>query len=155
MKNFQSVPDPWQKLLSDCWPTKVGAAWLGACAGFLFPNSAGQAAAIAALGLVVLDTLTGTVAARLTGEAISSAKFGRAVIKVFSYFAAILAVAIGFRALPGLSNVYEPAASSVTSLIVLTELISIFENLKRMGFPLPSWVCNLLTSKQNEISKGS
>lgn len=129
MLNFQRLPDYYVRVFIDDWPIKASAAWAGALVSVLFPSSAGQASALIVLGLVALDTVTGMVASRARGEAISSSKLGQAVSKIFSYFAAILAVAMAFHALPGMQSIYESAVSSVTSLMVLTELISVFENL--------------------------
>ena len=102
MKELGALPDYWTRVLSESWPVKAGVACGAALAAIVFPNAAARTAGLAVVALVLLDTATGTMAARVTGDSISSAKFGRAMVKLFGYATAILAVALGFQALPGL-----------------------------------------------------
>ena len=38
--------------------------------------------------------------------------------------------------------------------MVLTEVLSVCENLKRMGFPLPEWILRQLEERKERFSKG-
>lgn len=83
-------------------------------------------AAIACLVLVFVDLITGVIAASRRGEAITSAKLKTTVIKLFIYEMAIL---MAFLAQQYLTGTVLPVCNLTTSVIGLTEMKSVLENL--------------------------
>lgn len=154
MKDIQTaVPTYLVRLFAEASYVKSAIAIFTGAVAYVFPGESARSAAMAAVLLIVIDTMTGMVAARVNGEAISSAKFGRALVKVFSYSVAVISSALCFRALPGLSSLSDAATTAIVSLVVVTETISIFENIKRMGYNLPNWISSLLEHKRDSIDQ--
>ena len=84
-----------------------------------------QAVLATTLALIAVDLISGVVAAAKRGEKITSAGFRRSISKLIVYEVALM---IGFVAetymLP-----FLPVTKMISSLISLTELKSIFENM--------------------------
>ena len=85
-----------------------------------------KAALIVALSLIVVDLITGVLAARKRGEPITSSGIKRTVGKVLLYE---LAIALAFLCQQYLTGDIFPASKLVTALVGMTELKSILENL--------------------------
>lgn len=85
-----------------------------------------KAAAIATLALVFADLITGVVAAYRRGEPITSSGLKTTVIKLFVYEAAIM---LAFLAQTYLTGTILPVCNLATSVIGLTEMKSVLENL--------------------------
>jgi phage-related holin len=115
------------------WVVAAGAAFLG----YMLPTEAQQSAFWGAIHLVAVDTVTGYLAARHEGQPPRSSKFGRILSKLTAY-CALLSVAVTVsRHVPGASAVQGASVTGVLTLVILTEALSILENVKRMGFSLP------------------
>lgn len=76
-----------------------------------------------AIGLVVLDTVTGIIAARKRKEKINSRGFGRLISKIVVYMAAIIGCR-GVEVVLYVPNVTFLAVGAIS----LTELMSVLEN---------------------------
>lgn len=85
-----------------------------------------KSAVIAVIVLTVADLITGIIAARKRGEQITSAGFARTIVKIAVYQVATLCA---FLAQKYLVLDVMPICTLVTSLIGLTELKSVLENL--------------------------
>lgn len=85
-----------------------------------------KAAAIAAIVLVIADLITGVIAAHKRGEPITSSGLKVTVIKLFVYEAAIL---LAFLAQTYLTGTILPVCNLATTVIGLTEMKSVLENL--------------------------
>lgn len=85
-----------------------------------------KAAVVAVMVLTAVDLITGLVAAKKRGEKITSSGLKRTVIKTFIYQIATLCA---FLAQKYLVLDIMPVCTLVTSLIGITELKSILENL--------------------------
>jgi phage-related holin len=135
--------------------TNPGWKWLVVMFTFLtayiFPTVESITSAQAAMFLVGLDTITGIAAARARGEALQSAKFSRVLLKVFGYSVVWLTIALVFKNVGGFLSLYPYAINGTTTLIVVTEGLSVFENLKIMGVPLPEWLMKVLHSKEESM----
>lgn len=94
--------------------------------------------------LVTLDTLTGVLAARLSGIKITSAKFGRLLVKILAYCSVLIVVAVVGKSIVGLNQWQEPTCTAVITAMILTEGISILENVNLMGFRGFGWISKLL-----------
>lgn len=83
-------------------------------------------AVIAVMVLTIIDLISGVIAAKRRGEPITSAGFSRTVGKIAVYQIAVLTA---FLAQKYLVLDIMPVCNLVTSLIGLTELKSVLENL--------------------------
>jgi len=91
-------------------------------------------AMLALLFLIVFDSLTGVLAAKKEGDKIRSAKLVRTAVKISIYFILITSARIAEYSVPaGISYIDE----IVLAFLTLTELISVMENVGRMGFAIP------------------
>ena len=82
--------------------------------------------------LVVIDLITG-VAKSMKNEHPSSRGFFRSAIKLCVYFMMILTAKLVDKHLP-----YPFASSIMNSFLVVTEGISILENIYLLGYPVPT-----------------
>lgn len=142
------------KLFADVAEVKFPIALLGGAVAYFLPTEAQQGAAIGAAHLIALDTLTGVVAARMTGKAITSAKLGRALVKLLAYSSVLSVVAICVKHIPGAGIAQAPTVTGVLSLILATEGISVLENVRAMGISLPfgleGWLAGRIPQKEQE-----
>lgn len=142
--------EAWQalgKLFLDAPFAKYVAGVTGAAWGWLFPDQGVRDAALAAGLLILLDTLTGLWAAIVTGKAIRSAKFGRALSKVLGYGSVVAVCAVVTRHVPGASGWQSTSVSAVVTLVIATEAISILENVRKLGIRLPFGMERLLEER--------
>lgn len=89
-----------------------------------------QGMLVTALVLIVVDLITGVMAARKQGTPITSAGFRRTASKLLVYE---IAIAIAYLAQHYLMNDAIPAASIVSGFVGLTELTSCMENLNTLS----------------------
>lgn len=85
---------------------------------------------LASLVMVLIDLLTGLIAARKRQEPITSSGLKRTIIKIAVYEVAIL---LAFLAETYLILDVLPVAKVVSSFVGITELKSIYENLNEIG----------------------
>lgn len=90
--------------------------------------------------LVVVDFVTGIMAAKKTGEVISSHKSLRSATKIVVYSLFIVAAHLSENILPG-ETYFEHV---VVSFLALTEFISVIENIGKQGFAIPKKLLNKL-----------
>lgn len=82
------------------------------------------------LVLIVVDLVSGILAARKRGESIRSAGIGRTVVKLLIYE---VSIALAFLTETYLTGPEIPCAKVVASLIGTTELLSVLENLNTLS----------------------
>lgn len=80
--------------------------------------------------LIVVDLITGVIAAKKRGESITSAGLRRTISKGIIYE---LAIILGFITQNWLTGETVPVQNIVTSFIGLTEFLSVVENLNDIG----------------------
>jgi phage-related holin len=162
VRDLALLPNYLIKLATDYAPLKAIVAGLAAIAQYVFGDTATQAAAVAAFALLLLDTVTGMVAARVNQDAITSAKFGRFLIKVLGYGSTIIVAAVVAQHVPGIAKVddsitevaHSLAVGTVVSAVMVTEAISILENVRKMGVNTPAkWLEKGLKQKLKAIGK--
>jgi hypothetical protein len=102
-------------------------AILMACVAVLAPA---KPLVLASTFLVLVDLITGIVAARKRGEAITSQGLRRTLSKLAVYEVALL---LAFIAEKYLIIDLLPIAKIVSSFIAVTELKSVYENLNEIG----------------------
>lgn len=118
-------------------------AFLGAALSFISPIAPFLWLAI---GLVVLDTVTGIIAAQKRKEKINSRGFARLLSKIVVYMGAILACH-GVEAVLHIPNVTYLAVGA----IALTELMSVLENTRRVSGANIAGVVGGLLSKFQKV----
>ena len=106
---------------------------------FLFDVNQGDAL-IAIIVLIVIDFITGFASAKISGEEIKSAKVFRSAIKLVIYFMMISAAHMVELA----SGILSIADDTVIAFLAVTELISLIENIGKMGFAVPKKMLNKL-----------
>jgi toxin secretion/phage lysis holin len=127
------------------------AAWWGHVWGFV----------LFTLGAVLLDYTTGLIAGRAT-EGLNSKKAVKGLYKKVGILillflglfldAAVnhfMAHSVDFFEIP-----FElPISHIVTIWIVITEAISVCENLERLHVPIPKWIVKILRKAEKQIDK--
>lgn len=79
-----------------------------------------------AFALIIIDLISGIIAARLRGEKIESSKLKQTVLKVFLYEIAII---LAFLTEKNLTGDGIPLCKIVSTFVGMTEFTSILENL--------------------------
>jgi len=112
---------------------------------FLFdPNKTMTLTAL--LTLVIFDTITGVSASYKLHIAIESSKMLRSALKVCFYF---LFVSAGHLCQYILGSIL-PIETTVIAFLALTELVSITENLGKLGYSVPQHLLLKLKNLKNE-----
>ena len=112
-----------------------------------------QAAVITTFTLIILDLVTGIMAAKKRGEPISSSGLKRTVGKILLYEISIVAA---FLVQQYLTGDLFPASKLVTAMIGLVELSSILENMNTLnGSPIFKALITKLTQSKEEMEKKS
>lgn len=135
---------------------KVFAALGGAAISYLFPEPATKTLAGIALSLIVMDTLTGVFASMREGSMITSKGFRRVLFKVVGYSSVVLVASLSAHAVSMHWKDNEALAVAVATgaallFVVLTESISILENVRRMGIPIPVWLVRRLKKFRKDL----
>lgn len=85
---------------------------------------------LTSLVLIIVDLITGIMAARKIGTPITSAGIRRTVSKLFIYE---MAIVMAFLVQTYMTGDTVPVSSIVTGMIGLTELTSVLENMNTIG----------------------
>lgn len=128
----------------------------GAGLSYLFPEPATKALAGIAIVLIVMDTLTGVLASMREGVIVSSRGFRRVLFKLVGYSAVVLVASLSAHAIAMHWRDNEALAVAVATgaallFVVLTESISILENVRRMGIPIPVWLVRRLKKFRKDL----
>lgn len=89
--------------------------------------------------LIIFDFVLGVSASRYTGQQIQSAKLRRSAIKMAVYFMLVAAARVAEHTLP-----FAFLDETVTGFLAATELLSILENVGRLGFAVPQKLVDIL-----------
>lgn len=101
---------------------------------------------VALLVLIIFDTITGVSSAYKNGEEIKSSKVLRSAIKICFYF---LFVSSGHLCETIIAN-FIPIQATITAMLALTELVSIMENMGKMGYTVPQNLLRQLRTLKDE-----
>lgn len=107
---------------------------------FLFDQSHTQVL-LSLFVLIIFDFVSGVTAAKIRGEPLLSSKFKHSGIKVFAYYGAISGAHL---AESGLADVLSIIDETVIAFFLLTELISLLENIGKAGYSTPQKLLNQL-----------
>lgn len=114
---------------------------------FLFDPTKAEAH-IAIMVLIVVDFVTGLASAKMTGETITSGKIFHTAIKIIVYFTFIASASVTETAVPTVSAFCD---ETIIAFLAFTELISVTENIGKMGFAVPKkWLNKLQELRDNE-----
>ena len=91
--------------------------------------------------LTFFDFVTGIIAAKMTKERIQSARVFRTALKIFVYSMMISGAYLGEKIVPITSAFLD---ETMLGFLALTELISLIENVGRMGYVVPQKLLNKL-----------
>jgi len=125
--------------LLDTFTVKLVPAVLIPTGGFLF-GFENLLSLQALLVLVALDFITGLCSAKISREEIQSKKAVKSAFKVAIYGLLVSAAHLTETIAPGTTFMVETMAT----FLALTELISILENVGKMGFAIPKRLLNKL-----------
>lgn len=93
------------------------------------------------LVLILFDTITGFLKA-YKADTVSSSGFFRFALKIMVYW--ILMATSGLLDKIADSSIPIKALPVVAAFLAITEAISIFENVAALGYPIPSWLMDLI-----------
>lgn len=130
-------------------PTIIKGIWaiIFTVASFLFDIK--QSSALLALFiLVLLDFLSGVSAAVYVKDPIRSAKIKHTAIKLTAYFSVIAGAHLTES---GLTSYLAVLDETVLSFFLLTELISLLENIGKLGVDTPKGFIQKLLDYKNKI----
>lgn len=109
---------------------------------FAFDTLKGEAL-IALMGLIIFDFVTALYAVRKTGEKIKSGRIFRTPVKIVLYYLMISAGHFVELVIPQLSFIVD---ETILGFLALTEIISIFENVGKLGYEVPTNLLDKLKS---------
>lgn len=114
---------------------------------FIFDLEQGSAL-FALFLLVLLDFATGISAAKYLGELIRSSKIKHTAIKLTAYFVVIAGAHLAEYGLIGYLAVID---ETVLAFFLLTELVSLLENMGRLGVHTPQKLLNQLKEEKEKL----
>lgn len=103
-------------------------------------------ALIALFMLMWADCFSAIWAAYKSGDSIKSAKIFRTPVKIVIYFGLVYFAHITEYGLPAMLGILD---ETVIAFCVVTELISIMENINKMGYPVPTKLLSKLINIRN------
>ena len=103
--------------------------------------------------LIVIDLLTGVIAAVKMGYAIESRKALKSTTKLVVYLLLFTAVHLTSHSVPSSAFL----VSTVSTFLILTELLSIVENVAKAGYAVPKRLLNQIggLTKEKSHRKGN
>lgn len=105
-------------------------------------------ALIALLFLTLVDFVTGILSAKISGEEITSRKVVHTAIKILVYFIFVASAFVTEHAVPQIAFFCDEV---IIAFLALTELISITENIGKLGFAVPKkWLNKLQDLRDKE-----
>lgn len=117
-------------------------------AAYSFTFGDGASTVLEAISLLIfLDFVTAILKAKLGGEVIESWKVFRSAVK-FTVYLTMLAACHLFQVVVPVLGSY--ATDIMAAFLAVTELISILENVGKMGFHIPLRLLNALQDNQNQ-----
>jgi toxin secretion/phage lysis holin len=123
--------------------TNTQVKWFGALVYAVFEftfDCNTHEALMALLIIIIIDFVTGIIASRYCGQQIKSSKIFRTALKILIYFGSISASFLVEKIIG-----YNIGVDEILIIFLgITELISILENMGRLGFAVPKKVINML-----------
>lgn len=142
------------RLIFDLWWPKVALATAAGVLDYFVPL-ASQPLLLAVAIALILDTVTGVMAAWVTKSLISSRGFARVLVKIVGYGSCVMIGSIITENIPGVADFRGATVAGILTLILLTESISVLENVAKMGVPLPIGLLTRLRTRIRDESQAS
>ena len=114
---------------------------------FLFDNAHSQSL-LALFVLVLMDFVSGIYASKKVGDPIRSSKIKHTAIKLTAYFGVIAGAHL---AESGLISFIAVLDETVIAFFLCTELVSLLENVGRLGFNTPKKLLNQLQDVKSKL----
>lgn len=119
---------------------KWGGAVIAGLIAFIFPLQAQKDAAMGAFVMLIVDTVTGIVAAWQLKQPLTSAKFGRVLVKMLGYGSVLLVVAWITKLVPVDFTGKALGMTSTLWFVFATEALSVLENVHKANLPVPWFI---------------
>ena len=140
--HFTTVRSQIAEILSSgctwCWFKVPASFFAGAFAFLLGPQN--YMGVVAVVILVTIDLLTAVMGEYVAGRPIESRKFLKSATKTVVYSLFLVATHLTEFVVPGTTFLDE----MVLSFLALTEMISVMENIGKMGYSVPLKLLNKL-----------
>lgn len=130
-------------------PVPIKSLFAGVFVVFSFMFDVSQSQELLALFvLILLDFASGISAAKFNGDPIRSSKVRHTAIKMTSYF---VVIAGAHLAESGLTKYLAVIDETVIAFFLLTELVSLLENIGRLRVHTPQKLLNQLIDTKNKL----
>jgi phage-related holin len=153
MRDWALIPWYFAKAFTDGAFWKWMVATIAVILDWVFGPGIARDTAVGAGLMLVLDTITGGVAARYRKEPFESGKASRILVKGIAYGASLIVAATVPRCLPGLAAWHDESVTACASIILLTEALSVLENINKMGFKRMGWLKTFLMGRMKELQQ--
>lgn len=153
MRDWGLIPVYLAKAFGDAATWKWAVAASAVALDWVFGPGIARTTALSAGCLMVLDTVTGLVAAWYTRKPFESGKFSRILVKGVAYGASIIVAAVVPRSLPGMEAFHDESVTICTGVILCTEALSVLENINKMGFKGMGWLKKILNERMKDMQK--
>ena len=105
---------------------------------------------VAFLVLLIIEFITGIKASVKHGKKIESRKFGRMIVKIGLYTTILGIVHVMKGAIESSFDIYDWVYYVVFNMVVIQLIISVFENLSKLGFSESKGIIGVLRKKLNK-----
>lgn len=133
------------KIMADFWIKVTAGAGIAVLAFFF--DKVNAEALTALLVLIVIDFITGIYSQYQIGAKIESRKALRSAIKTAVYFSLISA---GYMTEKTLIDYLHIIDETIIAFLAVTELISILENIAKLGYAIPKKLLHKLEQYRDE-----
>lgn len=135
------------KTVATAWPVGFSFSLVAGVLEYFLPGQQLKDAILSVVGLMLLDMLTGVVAASRKGVPVESSKIGRTALKIAGVLAIVGTIAFALHGVPKMDAFIEPVATVTTSVFIFRETVSIMENLSMGGIKVPKPLMRFLKGK--------
>lgn len=118
---------------------------------YLLPQQINRDMVIALGMMIIIDLITGISAAWQSNKKITSIAFSRTLTKFVGYGAVLCVTALLVKNFSMFSDMTQATLTSVLTLMMLTEAVSVLENVNAMGIKLPFGLSERLKSKLQDM----
>lgn len=148
---MQQILNYAEKLVSESLIAKLGIATIAGIVEYLLPQQINREMIVAVGLLILLDLITGITLALQNKRLITSKAFSQTLVKCIGYGAVIGMTALLVKNISMFDDISQPTLTSVLTLILLTEALSVLENVNAMGIKLPFGLNKRLKRKLSEL----
>lgn len=119
---------------------------------FLFPDPVTtRDSIIVVLSIITIDVVTGVTASYREHKPINSIGFRRVLAKLIAYGATIAVIGMAVKQVIEVPEFQKDVVKWTMNWIVVTEAISVLENVKRIGVNIPSFLLKWLRWEKDSL----